>query len=127
MYHCFRLTAGMDLKKEIESYAIKNNLSGVVLSCVGSLQHIKVRLAEGADFLEKTDHFEIVSLTGTLSKDGVHLHIAVSDANGQTLGGHLKDGCLVYTTAEICLLELQNITFSRVFDKETGYQELVIS
>lgn len=33
--HAFRLTKGMDLKKEIEDYVVKNDIrSGVVLSAV---------------------------------------------------------------------------------------------
>ena len=30
MYHCFRLTKGMDLKKEIEQFAINNKISEIV-------------------------------------------------------------------------------------------------
>jgi hypothetical protein len=48
---------------------------------------------------------EIVSLVGTLALDGDHLHIAVSDSTGRTIGGHLMEGSLVYTTAEIAVGE----------------------
>lgn len=126
MYHCFRLVKGMDLKKEIEDYVIKNHISGVILSCVGCLSKLTIRLADGKSILENEDYFEIVSITGTLSEDGVHIHISVSDSKGKTIGGHLKDGCIVNTTAEICLLEFQEVTFKREFDDETGYNELVI-
>ena len=34
MYHCFRLTKGSDLKKEIENYTINNKISGVILCAV---------------------------------------------------------------------------------------------
>lgn len=127
MYHCFRLKNGMDLKKEIENYVIKNNISGVILCCVGCLNKLKIRLADGKEVLERTGRFEIVSITGTLSKDGVHIHISVSDEQGNTIGGHLKDGCIINTTAEICLLEIDTIKFERKFDVETGYKELIIN
>ncbi len=126
MYHCFRLKKGMDLKKEIEEYTIRNHISGIILSCVGCLSKLTIRLADGKSILENDGNFEIVSITGTLSEDGVHIHISVSNENGNTIGGHLKDGCIVNTTAEICLLEFDNIKFNREFDKETGYEELVI-
>ena len=71
--------------------------------------------------------FEIVSITGTLSEDGVHIHISVSDEYGNTIGGHLKDGCIVNTTAEIVLNIFDNIKFKREFDDKTGYDELVIN
>ena len=126
MYKCFRLKKGMDLKKEIEDYAIKNQISGIILCCVGCLDKLVIRLAGGVKILEKEEKYEIVSVTGTLSPDGVHIHISVSDEFGNTLGGHLKDGCIIDTTAEICIEEFDEIKFNREFDKSTGYNELVI-
>ncbi len=126
MYKCFRLKKGMDLKAEIENYAIENKISGVILCCVGCLDKVVIRLAGGVKILEKEEKFEIVSITGTLSPDGVHIHIAVSDEEGNTIGGHLKDGCIVDTTAEICIEEFENIKFKREFDESTGYGELVV-
>ena len=64
---------------------------------------------------------------GTLSLDGCHIHISVSDESLQTYGGHLMPGCLVNTTAEIVILELGSYTFKRVEDDETGYKELMIN
>jgi predicted DNA-binding protein with PD1-like motif len=67
-----------------------------------------------------------VSLVGTLSTNGSHLHLAVSDSTGRTIGGHLLDGCRVYTTAEIVLAELPQLDFRRETDATFGYQELVV-
>ncbi len=126
MYKCFRFTKGMDLKAEIEKYAIDNKVSGVILSSVGCLDQLVIRLADGKSILKKEGQFEIISVTGTLSPDGVHIHISVSDEEGNTIGGHLKDGCIVNTTAEVCLQLFDDIKFTREFDQETGYDELVI-
>ncbi len=73
MYHCFRLKKGNDLKKELESFAIKNKISGVILCCVGCLDKLNIRLADAKDYLIEEKPFEIVSATGTLSKDGMHI------------------------------------------------------
>lgn len=127
MYHCFRLTKGMDLKKEIESYAINNKISGFIVCSVGCLSKLTIRLADGKSILEKDGAFEIVSITGTLSENGVHIHISVSDESGNTIGGHLKDGCIINTTAEIILKTFDDIKFKREYDEKTGYNELVIS
>lgn len=127
MYKCFRLTKGMDLKGEIEKYAIDNKVSGTIISSVGCLTSLVIRLADGESILKKDGNFEIVSVTGTLSPDGVHIHISVSDEFGNTIGGHLKDGCIVNTTAEVCLVLFDNIKFSRTFDESTGYDELVVN
>lgn len=126
MYKCFRLINGMDLKKEIEKYAIDNNISGIIICSVGSLKKLVIRLADGKNILENEGAFEIVSITGTLSPNGVHIHIAVSDDLGNTIGGHLKEGCIINTTAEICLEIFDNIQFNREYDDSTGYDELVI-
>ena len=126
MYKCFRLTKGMDLKEEIEKYSINNKISGAIICSVGCLSKLTIRLADGESILEKDGMFEIVSVTGTLSPDGVHIHISVSDEDGNTIGGHLKNGCIVNTTAEVCLVIFDNISFSREFDESTGYDELVV-
>ena len=52
------------------------------------------------------------------------LHLAVSDSTGRTIGGHLLDGCRVYTTAEIVLGELPQLEFRREADATFAYQEL---
>ena len=126
MYKCFRLTKGMDLKKEIEQYTIDNKISGIVLCSVGCLNNLVIRLANGKSILKKDGKYEIVSVMGTFSPDGVHIHISVSDDLGNTIGGHLKEGCIVNTTAEVCLLIFDDIKFSREFDDATGYKELIV-
>ena len=69
--------------------------------------------------------FEIVSLTGTFSRnDGCHIHISLADAEGNTIGGHLVDG-VVFTTCEVVLGTADGVEFVREMDRETGYRELV--
>jgi predicted DNA-binding protein with PD1-like motif len=72
------------------------------------------------------DKFEIVSLVGTLSTHGIHLHISISDKDGKTIGGHLEKGCLIYTTAEIVIGVSEDFIFVRTVDENTGYKELEI-
>lgn len=127
MHYCFRLTKGMDFKKEIEKYVISNKVSGVILCAVGCLSKLTIRLADGQSVLEKDGMFEIVSVTGTLSEDGLHIHISVSDEEGNTIGGHLKDGCIINTTSEVVLDIFDDIKFTREYDEKTGYKELVIT
>ncbi len=73
------------------------------------------------------EKFEIVSLVGTLSQSGNHIHISISDKDGKTIGGHLEEGCIVYSTVELVIGELEDLVFSREFEKETGFKELKIS
>jgi predicted DNA-binding protein with PD1-like motif len=100
--------------------------AGWVLTCVGSLSQVRVRLASGAEHATWQGAFEIVALTGTLWQDGGHLHLAVSDHQGSTVGGHLAEGCIVRTTAEVVLAADDRLVFAREHDSATGYDELVV-
>lgn len=125
--YAFRLRPGQDLKAELDAFAQREQLEAAcVLTCVGSLTHAVLRFANRNAATELAGPFEIVSLTGTLSRHGSHYHIAISDGEGRTYGAHLLDGCRVYTTAEIVLAALPGLSFQRTHDPETGYPELAI-
>ena len=125
--YAIRLHPGQDLKAELLRFVQTEKLqAGIILTCVGSFQKTSLRMA-GKDQTKTWDEkMEILSLVGTLSAEGVHLHVAVSDGEGQTFGGHLVEGCLIYTTAEIAIGDLEQLKFIRVVDPETGYKELEI-
>lgn len=128
MYHAIRLKENDDLKKSIKKYAKEHNIeAGCVLSGVECVKHAHIRLAKAVSFLDEDKDYEIVSITGTISKDGLHIHISLSDEEGNTIGGHLSDGTIINTTCELVILELPNYTFTREFDSNTGYDELVIN
>src|SRR4051812_329561 len=112
--YVFRLTPHQDLKKELLDFAKKNNISAaIIVTCVGSLEYFNIRYANRKEGCESKGYFEIVSLAGTLSKSSAHLHISVSDSDGKTFGGHLLDGNLIYTTAEVAIAEMIDISFER--------------
>jgi uncharacterized protein len=126
--HMIRLRPGEDLKRALETYVQTKNLeAAVILSCVGSLDVAAIRFANRPDATIVPGKLEITSLVGTLAKSsGSHVHITVADGDGVARGGHLMDGSLVYTTAEIAIGELSEIRFSREEDSTYGYRELVV-
>lgn len=125
--HALRLKPGQDLKKSLNELIKVNSIqAGVVISSVGSLSELNVRLANSSKNLNLKQPFEIVSLNGTLCVDGVHLHLSVADEKGQCWGGHLLDGNLILTTCELVILDSSNFQFERQLDPVTGYKELVI-
>ncbi len=125
--HPLRLKPGADLKKEIESYVRQNKMeAGWVVTCAGSLTHYNLRFANQPQGTSGQGHFEIVSLAGTVSPYGSHIHISISDSTGQTIGGHLLDGNIIYTTAEIILQEDEAFVFTREKDGTTPWEELQI-
>jgi predicted DNA-binding protein with PD1-like motif len=123
-----RLHPGQDLLSEIIKFCQDNDFKAAfIITCVGSLTQAGLRLANQPGTTFYKGFFEIVSLTGTISPDGAHLHLSISDSNGKTFGGHLMPGSRIYTTAEIILGELAGIRFTRPLDAVTGYDELVIT
>ncbi|MBR3266442.1 MAG: DNA-binding protein [Erysipelotrichaceae bacterium] len=120
-----RLKRGSDLKETIEKICIDNNVdTAVILSGVGCLYQVRIRLAKAEGFLEDRNDYEIVSLNGTVSKGQAHIHIALSDETGKTIGGHLSEGCLVNTTCELVMGVLEEYSSERQYDQETGYDEI---
>lgn len=126
-HYVLRLLPGEDLKRQLEAFVGERRMTAAaVLTCVGSLSKAALRMADAREVTRLEGAYEIVSLVGTLGPDGSHLHAAISDAAGRTLGGHVMEGCIVRTTAEIVLVELRDVTFSRRQDDRTGYRELQI-
>lgn len=122
-----RLTPRQDLKVELDQFALIQNLEAAcIVTCVGSLTKAVLRLANQPHETLYEGYFEIVSLTGILSRHGSHAHISIADATGKTYGGHLLKGCEIYTTAELVIGVLPNLSFKRVYDSLTGYRELRI-
>ena len=101
--------------------------AGCVISAVGTLSVAQLRFAGAAEATTIHGELEILSLSGTLSPDGVHLHIAIADSSGAVIGGHLCPGSLVRTTAELLVGLLPEWHFWRELDLATGYAELRIS
>ena len=126
--HAFRLHPGQDLKQQILSFAKDHKIqSGYIITCVGSLQKATLRLANQPNTQSWNNKFEIVSLVGTFGADcGAHLHLSIADSTGKTFGGHLTDGNLIYTTAELVVGEVSDVTFSRRIDSITTYNELFV-
>jgi predicted DNA-binding protein with PD1-like motif len=125
--HAFRLKPGQDLKQEIQNLVNEKKIAaGWISTCVGSLTNYQIRFANQPNGSSDSGHFEIVSLTGTVSINGSHLHISISDSTGKTIGGHLMDGCKIYTTAEIVILSTSDFIFKREKDGTTPWEELQV-
>lgn len=124
---CFRLTRGMDLCASLAAFAGEHSLAAAVpVACVGCVSAWRVRAADGRTVHAGHAPAEIVSLTGTLSCEGLHLHIALAGEDLAVFGGHLLEGCIVNTTAEVVLMAPDGTAFRRAPDADTGYDELVI-
>lgn len=127
-FYAVRLQPHEDLKKALMAFALTQGLeAAAVVSAVGSLEQYHLRFANQESGVVKKGHFEVLSLSGTLSRESCHLHVSLGDSTGQVVGGHLLDDNIVYTTMEIVLVELTELEFNRVVDKTYGYPELQIT
>jgi predicted DNA-binding protein with PD1-like motif len=125
--YAFRLKSGEDLQKGIDNIIKQHDIkAGWINTCVGSLTNYQIRFANQPKSDSGTGHFEIVSLVGTLSVSGSHIHLSISDSTGKTIGGHLMEGCKVYTTAEIVITASDRFDFERAEDGTTPWKELQI-
>jgi predicted DNA-binding protein with PD1-like motif len=122
-----RLRPQQDLRSALDALAREHGLAApFVLQGIGSLSVARIRFAGRSDATELRGDLEILTLAGSLSPDGAHLHISVADANGRVVGGHVTPGCIVRTTAEILLAALPGVRFSREHDPDSGWDELAI-
>jgi predicted DNA-binding protein with PD1-like motif len=137
-----RLLPGDDLKESILKFIFDSKVGAAsIVTCVGSVSSLRIRLAgynskiidsDKDVFEDRTNKYEITSLVGTLeyrsnTNDSYgHLHIAVSDHLGHTFGGHLLNGTIVHTTAEITVLNSMDVVFDRILCASSGYRELVV-
>ena len=125
--HAIRLKPGVDLKRSIQSFVNENKLHAAwIVSCAGSLTNYNIRFANQQTSAVGSGHFEIVSLGGTLSDNGSHIHMSISDSTGKTIGGHLQEGCIIYTTAEIIIQSSDEMIFTREKDGTTEWEELQV-
>jgi predicted DNA-binding protein with PD1-like motif len=122
-----RLVPGDDLRTKLEDIArLHAPEAAFVLQGIGSLSVAQLRYAGLDDPAELRGDLEILTLAGSLSVDGAHLHMSVSDRDGRVFGGHVAKGCIVRTTAEILVAGLAEHRFSRETDPLTGFPELVV-
>ena len=117
-----RLNPGDDLRGALEA----GGRTGFVVAGIGSLSHAQLRFAGEPGPTRLEGPLEILTLSGSLTPDGAHLHASLSDAAGRVVGGHVCAGCEVRTTAELLIAPLPGGMLARKLDVATGYAELVI-
>ncbi|QAZ40920.1 DUF296 domain-containing protein [Methylibium sp. Pch-M] len=128
MRTALRLEPGDDLRRRLEALTVERGWpAAFVIAGIGSLRITALRLADATEPLQLRTPVEILSLCGSLSPAGAHLHMTIADAQGGVLGGHVAAGCEVRTTVELLVEVLEDLRFERMADARTGYPELRIT
>ena len=124
--YLLRLKPNQDIKQELLKFVLDRNTKvASIVSALGSVSSMQVRIADGKSVVCDTQYREVLSLSGTLINGKIHAHIGAISTKMDVFGGHLLDGCIVHTTMEITLLDLSDDVYAeRTYDSETGYDEL---
>ena len=125
--HPLRLDPGQDLRRAIEeALHASGHDAGFVVAGIGSLGPARLRMAGADEPVLLTGDLEVLTLSGSISPRGAHLHMSVADVEGRVSGGHVALGCVVRTTAEVLIAWLPDWHFDRETDATTGHAELAI-
>jgi predicted DNA-binding protein with PD1-like motif/glutaredoxin len=95
------LEPGSDLRQALEQLAVEENASGFVLGVVGNLAQAAFQCPGRIAPTVLRGELEIITLQGTLSPQGVHLHLSLSDGDCRVWGGHLEPGSRVLKGADL--------------------------
>lgn len=122
-----KLRHGADLLDELTTLCRENNVSLGRVQAIGAVQKARLayydQLTRIYEFFDLDQALEITMLTGNISlKDGepmVHVHVTLSDKDGNAFGGHLAQGTVIFA-CEYIIEGFDGPEFNRTFDEETG-------
>ena len=97
------LKPGQDLHLALSELAVQQQLSGFVLGVVGNLSQATFRCPGQQQPTRMSGVLEVITLNGTFSPTGVHLHLSLSDGACQVWGGHLEPCTVVLKGARLLL------------------------
>jgi predicted DNA-binding protein with PD1-like motif len=124
-----RLKPGQELVRELRELAEREQLRAAsVVSAVGSLTDVALRMANKEETTRFSGRFEVVALSGYLAAGEFHRAHGGEwrRRRAHDQGGHVMEGNRVYTTLVVAVQEHPHLVYRRAFDPAWGYPELVI-
>ena len=98
-----KLAPGSDLRLSLEELAQRDGISGFVLGVVGNLTKASFQCPGQAEPTVLEGDLEVITLNGTFSPEGMHLHLSLSDGACQVWGGHLEPGTIVQKGVDLLI------------------------
>lgn len=128
-----RLREGDDLLRSLIDIVKKEDVGSGAIQLIGSLKRVNLGYysRDQRKYFNKMlkGVFELVSCMGNVSwKDDepvIHIHMAVSSYNGETLLGHVLEGNIVDATVEYIIIEFDK-RVERAYDEYTGLNLLEV-
>jgi uncharacterized protein len=123
-----QLAKGADLYNSITRIVQENSIKLGRVTAMGAVQKARVAYYDQKAMkyvdIDLDEPMEIVNLTGNVSvKDGrpfAHVHVVLSDAQGNARGGHLLPGGSPVFACEVIIEEFEGPELARSFDERTG-------
>lgn len=121
-----RLDKGEEILEQVKTIALQEHITLATVQALGAINEFTVGVfyTDEKEYHanEFTGHFEIVSLSGTITTmDGdfyCHLHMSAGNEKGQVFGGHLNRA-IISATCEMVITILDG-TVDRKFDPGIG-------
>ena len=121
-----KLAPGSDLRLSLEELAQRDGISGFVLGVVGNLTKASFQCPGQADPTVLEGDLEVITLNGTFSPEGVHLHLSLSDGACQVWGGHLEPGTIVQKGVDLLVGVLEQRESSPAQQSSTPRLEIAV-
>ena len=121
-----KLSPGNDLRLSLEELAQRDGISGFVLGVVGNLTKASFQCPGQADPTVLEGDLEVITLNGTFSPEGVHLHLSLSDGACQVWGGHLEPGTIVQKGVDLLIGVLEQREGSPAPQSSTPRLEIAV-
>lgn len=116
-----------DIVKEVENFAAGQDIDTAKVHIIGALKKVVL-----AYYDQKSKEYKNITIEKPLeiaqcggsvtlkdNKANAHLHITLSDENGDTVAGHLMEGSVVFA-GEMYFEELRGEPLHRTYDEVTG-------
>lgn len=122
-----RLDYNADLLEQINSFCDEKNITSGFITVLGALKKANLGFYNQQEKKYESHpvdkNVEIVNCYGNISiKDGkpfAHIHLVVSDNEGNTKAGHTMPGCIIFA-GEAYIHQLEGETLVRQFDETTA-------
>nr|WP_115095296.1 DUF296 domain-containing protein [Synechococcus sp. UW106] len=121
-----KLAPGSDLRLSLEELAQRDGISGFVLGVVGNLTKASFQCPGQAEPTVLEGDLEVITLNGTFSPEGVHLHLSLSDGACQVWGGHLEPGTIVQKGVDLLVGVLEQREGSPAHQSSTPRLEIAV-
>ena len=118
------LNSNEDLLLFLENFGKEYNSNGFILGVVGNLSQASFKCPGKNSATLLVGNLEIISLNGTISPSGPHIHLSISDNSCKVWGGHLEKGTIILKGVDL-LIGITNQEYLNFNLNQTNKNKLI--